>query len=228
MKIAVIVAMDKELALMLEMMPGYKTESAYGVTFYHGTIGKNDIVAAKCGIGKVNAALNTYKILKEIKPELVINSGVAGGAGNGMSIGDVLVADSVAYHDVWCGPSTEYGAADGLPVMLIPSRRISELTDELKADNNSIKTGLICSGDKFITKAEEVAEIKSHFPDVKAIDMESAPIAQTCMLNGVDFAIVRVVSDTPGEGENVSQYQDFWQKAPQKTFAVVNRLLSEL
>ena len=112
--------------------------------------------------------------------------------------------------------------------MLIPSRRISELADELKADNNSIKKGLICSGDKFITKAEEVAEIKSHFPDVKAIDMESAPIAQTCMLNGVDFAIVRVVSDTPGEGENVSQYQDFWQKAPQKTFAVVNRLLSEL
>ena len=62
----------------------------------------------------------------------------------------------------------------------------------------------------------EIAFIRSYFPDVKAVDMESAAIAQVCMMTGTPFGIVRVVSDTPGEGENISQYKNFWSEAPEK------------
>lgn len=223
MKIAVIVAMDKEMSLVLDTMSEYKETTSEGLTIYKGKIGDHDIVLSKCGIGKVNSALNTFRIIKSETPDLVINSGVAGGAGAEAGIGDVLIADKITYHDVWCGPGTQYGAAEGLPVFMRPSPKVLLLLDKKELGN--VKRGLICSGDKFISKASEINEIKSMFPDVMAVDMESASIAQTAILCGVEFAVIRVVSDTPGKGENLSQYKDFWQTAPSKTFEAVKSLI---
>lgn len=227
MKIAVLSAMDKELELVLGLMENVVEVSADGISAFKGKIGAHDVIAAKCGIGKVNSALNAFRIIQREHPDLVINSGVAGGADPSMRVGSLLVADGVAYHDVWCGPSTEEGAADGYPRIMIPSKTVLEAAHaNLRGDN--IRFGLICSGDRFISKAEEVAEIKRIFPDALACDMESASIAQTCMLCGVPFAIVRVVSDTPGEAENVSQYVNFWREAPERTFNALHTILSSL
>ena len=88
--------------------------------------------------------------------------------------------------------------------------------------------GLVCSGDKFISTAEEISFICSRFPGVKAVDMESASIAQTCLIYGTPFAIIRIVSDTPGKGENIEQYKDFWVTAPQKSFHVLKLILDKL
>lgn len=226
MKIAVVVAMDKELNLILNLMDKYEVETTDNTTLYKGKIGANDIVASKCGIGKVNSALNTYKLIKAEQPDLLINSGVAGGGGNGLKVGDVLVADKVAYHDVWCGPGASYGAADGLDVYMLPSPKVIELARSLAIED--MHFGLICSGDKFISKPEEISTVKASFPDVLAVDMESASIAQTCILNNVDYAIVRVISDTPGESENISQYKNFWSLAPEKTFKVVEKIIENI
>ncbi|MDE5790793.1 MAG: 5'-methylthioadenosine/adenosylhomocysteine nucleosidase [Muribaculaceae bacterium] len=225
MRIAILAAMDKELSLLLSIMPGYEEIDIDGRIYYKGSIGGKEIVTGKCGIGKVNAALNTYRLIESVDPDLVINSGVAGGASSKIHIGDVLIADKVAYHDVWCGPGTEYGAADGFPRFFLPP---SEIIEECKIKEPQAMVGLICSGDKFISKAEEVRDINSHFPEVLAVDMESAAIAQTCEVCGIPFLIVRVMSDTPGEGDNISQYKDFWGEAPKKTFACVERIIEEI
>ena len=225
MKVCILVAMDKELSLLLSVMAAHKEIEIGGDTYYTGEIGGKEVVAGKCGIGKVNSALRTLKLIREISPDLIINSGVAGGASPKIHIGDVLVADRVAYHDVWCGPGTVYGAADGYPEFFIPWDKALDKVAEMNGD---VKTGLICSGDKFIHTAEEVKEIRSHFPDALAVDMESASIAQTCMSEGIPFVIVRVMSDTPGEGDNVEQYKDFWGIAPEKTFECVGRLIELL
>lgn len=228
MKIAILVAMDKELKLLLNLMPERKEISLDGSVYYTGKIGDKDVIAGKCGIGKVNSALRTYSLIRNVKPDLVINTGVAGGAGNGLSIGDLLIADCVSYHDVWCGPGTEYGAPDGLPASMLPDRQAIEISRSILGNAEDVKFGLICSGDKFISKGEEVAAIKANFPEVKAVDMESASIAQTCKLENVPFMIMRVVSDTPGEGENIEQYEDFWMKAPEKTFTAVEKVIRAL
>ena len=96
------------------------------------------------------------------------------------------------------------------------------------AEDGGVSTGLICSGDKFISTPEEISFIRSKFPEVRAVDMESASIAQTCIMCNVPFAIIRIVSDTPGEGENISQYENFWQTAPEKTFATLSTILNAL
>lgn len=225
MHIAILVAMDKELRLLLLVMPEKKEIKIGPSIYYLGEIGHHKVLVGKCGIGKVNAALNTLRIINEIHPDLVINTGVAGGASTSINIGDVLVADRIAYHDVWCGPGTEHGRADGYPLYFMPWDQGVKLASSI---DENFHLGLICSGDRFIHTAEEVAEIREHFPEVSAVDMESAAIAHACEQNGVKYLIIRIMSDTPGVGDNISQYKDFWEKAPEKTLECITKLIELL
>lgn len=228
MKILLMTAMNKELVLVREIMEERSERQIADKEVTFGRIGRHEIAACSCGIGKVNSAVNTYRLIEEFCPDLVVNSGVAGGAGAAMAPGELLVADGVAYHDVWCGPSTPYGAADGFPVIMVPDQRIVYAAGSLSDSGSvsaTVRTGLICSGDKFITTAEEINQVREHFPSVMAVDMESASIAQTCMMFGLPFNIIRIVSDTPGAADNVSQYENFWEEAPVKTFSLVSELI---
>lgn len=228
MKIAIVAAMDKEVRLLLELMPHHSVREAEGQTIYEGRIGRHDVVLSKCGIGKVNSALRTNRLIHLCQPDLVINSGVAGGADASVRIGTVLAADSAGYHDVWCGPGTEPGEADGFPRLFLPYPKGMEIVARLSEQIPELMTGMIATGDRFITTPEEIRAIKEVYPQARACDMESASIAHACAANGVPFMVVRVVSDTPGSGENISQYENFFSEAPEKTFHLLTELLERL
>ncbi len=225
MTIGIIVAMEKELQLLLPSIAGLKDETIDGFKFYTGTIEGRSVCAAKCGIGKVNAAIGTATMINNFTPDLIINTGVAGGAGGGASVLDVVVAERIAYHDVWCGPGTQEGEAAGCPRFFTPPAQILDLP---ALSNSEVKKGLVCSGDRFISTPEEVSRIRSIYPDAMAVDMESAAIAHVCELKKVPFLCIRVISDTPGADDNIAQYENFWEDAPRGTFAVLSTLLSEL
>lgn len=227
MKIAVISAMEKEKALIEPMLTERTEEVKDGINIQLGQIDHHEVILAKCGIGKVNAAINTYKTIYNYRPDLVINTGVAGGASLRTEIGDVLMADYVAYHDVWCGPGTDPGVADGMDVFMECDPDVVRLAHEV-LDGKRLQVGLICSGDRFISEAEEVTEIRRLFPEVLAVDMESAAIAQVCCMEKVKFNIIRVISDTPGSGRNIDQYKNFWKEAPEKTFKLVESILRRI
>lgn len=243
MRIGILAAMSKEVALLSPLIQDCKEVSidASGKMLYMddagthpgilkvwtGKVEGHDVCLMQCGIGKVNSALNTRRLIEFFNPDLVINSGVAGGAGKAMNIGDLLIATEASYHDVWCGPGTEYGAADGMQQRIKCSQSIVNAARGI-LNTPDVKFGLICTGDKFISTPEEIKAIREIFPDVLACDMESAAIGQVCSLAGKEYAIVRVVSDTPGEGENISQYRNFWSEAPEKTFSALVRLLGAL
>ena len=221
MKIAIIAAMQKELDLLLPLIEHCSAVSANDYTFYTGSIGGRDIVAVKSGIGKVNAAIATLTLIDTFHPSLVINTGVAGGTG-AARVGDVVVADRIAYHDVWCGPDTIHGQAAGCP-----RHFISTFSDNI-FEGLHIRRGLVASGDIFVSKPSEVRHILDLYPDAVAVDMESAAIAHVCHLKQVSFLCVRVVSDTPGGEDNISQYENFWQDAPQHTFEVIDTVVARL
>lgn len=221
MKIGIIVAMASELALVREQLAHQEAAEHNGYEFFTGQIGQNDVVAVKCGIGKVNAAIATMTLIDCFHPDVVVNTGVAGGLGR-TQVADVVVADEVAYHDVWCGDGNERGQVQGLP-----ARYGCHGLERLNASavGPEVRRGLIASGDRFITTPREVAEILDIHPDAVAVDMESGAIAQVCHLKDVPFACIRVVSDTPGIENHFSQYLDFWAEAPKSTFAVLKQLL---
>lgn len=226
MTIGIIVAMRKELELLLPLIESARNATNInGYKFHRGRIGIHEVVAMQCGIGKVNAALGTQTLIDRYEPDLIINTGVAGGVDPCMHVLDLLVAEAVSYHDVWCGPETEYGAASGLDVDMKAFQPVIHACKSIFKGDKSVHYGLICSGDRFIASEEEVKEIKRHFPKALATDMESGAIAQVCILRGVPFNIIRVISDTPGQKENISQYENFWNDAPAETFKALTSLL---
>lgn len=225
-KIAIIVAMEKELNLLLPMLSDRKCVEIDGYAFHTGVSNNTGIIAMKSGIGKVNAALATLALIENFQPDLVISTGVAGGTGAGAGILDIVVADRVAFHDVWCGPGTEWGQAAGFPKFFTSDSRVTTLPALTESD--CVHHGLICSGDFFVSSPDEVKVIKERFPDVLAVEMESGAIAQVCYRKGVPYFCLRVVSDTPGADENISQYNDFWEQAPQHTFEMLRSIISEL
>lgn len=228
MKIGIIVAMGKELALLLPLLNDAADVEADGRTFHTGTLGGHEIVAMQSGIGKVNAALSAKSMIDNFNPQMVINTGVAGGTGYGAGVLDVVVGDRVAYHDVWCGPDTVPGQAAGCPAFFESDRRVASLPCLNENAPANVKHGLVCSGDIFVSRPEEVDRILDLYPEAEAVDMESAAIAQTCWLNDVPFFCLRVLSDTPGADDNISQYESFWDDAPRSTFTTLTHILEEL
>lgn len=224
--IAIIVAMQKELDLLLPILSELTEQKADGFTFYKGVIDRHPVVVTKCGIGKVNAAIGSKVLIDLFHPAMIVNTGVAGGTGADAGILDIVVADAVAYHDVWCGPGTLPGQAAGFPERFSCESSVAAL--ECLQGRDDVKFGLIASGDIFISRPEEVARIRGIYPDVQAVDMESAAIAQVCSMEGVPFVCIRVVSDTPGADDNISQYSNFWEDAPRHTFEVLNDVLSQI
>ena len=221
MKIAIIAAMSKELELLLPLLENHSTINLNDAVFHTGTIAGREIVACQSGIGKVNAAISAPTLIENFHPSLLINSGVAGGTGRSQIL-DAVIPDRIAYHDVWCGPGTVPGQADGFPAIFecpLPEKFVQKL---------GAKRGVLASGDIFVSKVEEVEHILSLYPDAVAVDMESAAFAQVCHLKNVPFVAIRIISDTPGSGDNISQYQNFWSDAPQRSFAILQNLLEAL
>lgn len=227
-RIAVMAAMDKEVNLLRDLLGPDAVVSAAGhVDLIIGRLGNAEIAIAKSGIGKVNAALATRAVIDYFHPDAVVSTGVAGGTGNKAGILDVVVADRLAYHDVWCGPGTEPCVPDGFGPYFTADANLLALP--ALEPRQGVFRGLICSGDSFISKPGEVAEIRRKQPEVMAVEMESTAIAHVCASEGIPFVAVRVVSDTPGaHADNASQYETFWDDAPKRTFAVVSSLLDEM
>lgn len=200
MKIGIIVAMDKELKQLQSL---FSTEN---------------VRVEKCGIGKVNAALGAQRMIGEFCPDVVISSGCAGGNGPDVRVQDVVVSAELAYHDVYCGAAidntTQYGQVQGLPVRFVPDPALLVKAVQLPG----VHPGLIVTGDWFVDSKEKMREIVGHFPDAKAVDMESCAIAHACYLNHVPFISFRVISDKPLEDTDASQYHDFWNTIAERSF----------
>ena len=221
MKVGVIIAMDIEYRQMHDALGGDT-----------GRLGNNDIVLWQCGIGKVNAAVGTMRLVQEHHPDAIISTGLAGGIDPLMQVMDVLAATQCVYHDVDCGGGLgcTRGQVQGLPARFDADPRLLDhaLGVPLASDKR-LMTGLICTGDQFITDCERQNDIKRHFPDGLACDMESAAIAQTCYLLKIPFLSLRVISDTPGRTDNhQQQWEDFLASMCDRSFHFVKKYLETL
>lgn len=226
MKIALVVAMQVEFDLVKNIFSSYTEVEEKNLTFFRGNIGNHEIALIKSGIGKVNAAVKVAELINTFSPDMLINTGVAGGISTNVGVGEIVVAEECCYHDVWCGTGA-WGQVQGLPLYFSSDYRIIEALKSLEQDN--MHFGLICTGDQFITENIGLEAIQRRFPQGLAVDMESAAMAHVCYQRSVPFASVRVISDTPDKSaDNHTQYFDFWETAPKLTFEVIRQLLQRL
>lgn len=227
MKIGIIAAMSseyKQVAQLLENKKEY-TEGIYEYT--EGKVKNNTVILTKCGIGKVNAAAGAVELIRTFQPDCIISTGVAGGIDKCLKIMDVVASQQIVYHDVWCGEGNAYGQIQGLPTFFEGNDTLLSCAISLDTDT-PIHSGLICSGDKFITDREELNTIKDKFPEGLAVDMESGAIAQVCYIYKVPFISFRIISDTPGAENHWEQYTNFWGEMADRSFGVTKAFLEAL
>lgn len=227
-KIGIIVAMSKEYELVKNLLVNPKEQKILTFDFCEGTIGDKEIVLLKSGIGKVNSTIATLEMISHFSPDCVINTGVAGGIDQSVRVADIIVGDASCYHDFYCGEVNDHQAELGYPEFISGDSKLIESLKTASADMDNVRFGLICTGDQFITNREELFKIKVKHPAGLAVDMESNSIAHTCFMHGVPYISFRIISDTPWVDNHEEQYLNFWDEAPQKTFALLQNLLSNL
>ena len=214
MKIGIIVAMDKELKQLQEVFRN------------------SDVLVQKCGIGKVNAALGAQRMINEFHPDCIISSGCAGGNGDDINVQDIIVSKELCYHDVYCGKaiddSTVYGQVQGLPARYQADPELLRKALCIQTPGIKLHQGLIVTGDWFVDSKEKMREIIGHFPEAKAVDMESCAIAQTCYINKVPFISFRVISDIPLRDTDASQYHNFWDTVAEHSFQTTRAFVESL
>lgn len=224
-KIGIIVAMDLEYNLIHHLLQDSHQEQHGAFSFLCGTVAGRSIILMRCGIGKVNAACGASELIRTYHPDAVISTGVAGGIDSCLRVMDVVVSRHIVYHDVWCGEGNAYGQVQGLPEQFTADEQLLSNALNLDVQDTRIVSGLICSGDKFITDRTELESIKVAFPEGLAVDMESGAIAQTCHLHQTPFISFRVISDTPGVENHWDQYENFWDSVASHSFQTIYKFI---
>jgi len=222
----IMAAMDAELDMLAAQIDDPIFTRMSGVEFIEGTIEDKPIVLAKCGVGKVNAALTTQIMIDHFGIENIINTGVAGAVDEDLEPGDIVIADDAAHHDmnakVLGYNQGEIPMANSSVFKTDPdiSEALFEAADISGA--SEVVTGHIVSGDIFVSDFETKEFIAENF-NAKCCDMESAAVAQVCVANNMPFGIIRTIFDT-ADGD-VDEYENFEEEAAQMSAQIVTTFL---
>lgn len=216
MTLGIIGAMPQEVNGLIKKITNCKTTRIGSIDYHTGTIADKDVVVAKCGVGKVFAAICAQTMILNFKPDLIINIGVAGGHRTKTQIGDVVLASSTVQHDMDTSPLGDpVGMISGINIVNIPCSK--DITNQVESIVNNIgipcRIGVIATGDKFICSDEDVSRIAKSF-DAIAFDMESGSIAQVCYVNEIKCCILRSISDNGDTTANID-FTEFVEKAAQ-------------
>ncbi|MBM7643072.1 5'-methylthioadenosine/adenosylhomocysteine nucleosidase [Streptococcus loxodontisalivarius] len=229
MKIGIIAAMEQELKLLVEHLQDKTEEVVLDHTYYSGRLGNHEVVLVQSGVGKVMSAMSVAILVDHFVVDALINTGSAGAVASGLKIGDVVVADRLAYHDVdLTAFGYEFGQMSMQPLYFEADGRFVEtfqaVLDEAKVDS---KIGLITTSDSFIAGQDKIDAIKAAFPEVLAVEMEGAAIAQAAHATGKPFIVVRAMSDTAAHDANIT-FDEFIIQAGKQSAAILLAFLEKL
>ncbi len=210
--IAIIGAMHEEVMEIRKRMNALEEVILDGRTYYHGMLNQREVVVLLCGVGKVEAALNTLLCLKNFAIDGIINIGTAGGLNLDQEVLDVVVSTKTAYHDF---DLTAFGEPRGFATSRYVCTADPQYIEAFKEVIGTARhwIGPIVSGDQFIAGPLAVATIKAAFPDAICVEMEGAAIAHTASRFDIPFVILRSLSDIAGKHDNALTFDEYLIKA---------------
>lgn len=228
-KLGIICAMDSELEPILKDIKTDRILEKAGMKFYEGNLNGTDVVAVKCGIAKVNAAVCTQIIIDNFDVTHILNSGVAGGTKADIYPLDVVIGTDLVQHDL---DATAFNYKKGqVPQMDTFSFPCDEKMVSLAVDCGKIFSdikfhkGRIVSGDQFISDKMKSIALSNEF-NSSATEMEGASIAHVCYLNSVPCIVIRSISDNAINGEAVENYEEFCEKASKNSYKFIKEFVS--
>ena len=197
--------MHEEIAALRPCLDGSRTQRRAGRDFHFGRLDGHDVILVRCGIGKVAAATTAAVLLDAFDAGALLFTGVAGGLGDGVRVGDIVVATTLLQHDMnaeplfprWEVPLTGRARFDADAAW---SARLAQASRTLAATNAhaagaAIHSGLVVSGDRFVATHAESDQLRALLPEALAVEMEGAAVAQVCHDFGRPFGVVRTISD---------------------------------
>jgi len=224
--IGIIGAMANEVEILIDSLGKYEEIKIGSFTFYLGKIEEHEIVLTQSGVGKVNAAIATTILITEFECDFIINTGIAGGV-NDVDTKDVIVCEGLIYSDFDLTPfGYEFGTVPHLPPILRPHPSdVLNVKSILNRLGIKYKTGLIASGDKFVTSPEDIKEVKDR---IIACEMESTSVAQTAIRLGTRFMILRFISDIVGKESQIENYNEFEEEMSKLSSKITLELIRNL
>jgi adenosylhomocysteine nucleosidase len=223
-RIALVAALHEELASVLALMPDEHKEAFGGREFWVGHLHGQDVVAVLSGIGKVAAATTATLLIQQFGVNRIVFTGVAGGLGMGVKVGDVVVAQSLLQHDYDVSPifpryvipghglsefptdvalSKQLANASEGVLAALPKHVDAESAAKFGLHNPKLHQGLIISGDRFVCTTPESETLIRELPGALAVEMEGAAFAQVCKDFNVPLAVVRTISDRADDEAHV-------------------------
>ena len=230
--IAIVSAMQEELAAVLALMPDERKVTIAGRAFWQGHLHGHDVVAVLARIGKVAAATTATVLATRFGVGRVVFTGVAGGLGAGVQVGDAVVGSEFLQHDMDAMPlfprhevplyrRSRFPADADLAAALVEAAREAMPLAR-------VHRGLLISGDRFVSTTAEARALQAELPDALAVEMEGAAFAQVCHDFGLPFAAVRTISDRADDAAHGDFLQFIRTVASPSSAAIVDALLRRL
>jgi adenosylhomocysteine nucleosidase len=229
-KTAILSALLQEQQGLIELLEQPRMMAHAGREFWQGTLYGEPVVLALSRIGKVAAATTATALIERFGVKQMVFTGVAGGLGANVKVGDVVVAADFLQHDLDVSPlfpryqvplygKARFVADQRLSALLVEAAGIalgSGLAQcaDLEYPGARVHHGLIASGDRFVSGAQEcrllIELLAAAGHPALAVEMEGAAVAQVCHDYGIAFAAVRTISDRADESAHVD-FHDFVQ-----------------
>jgi adenosylhomocysteine nucleosidase len=249
MVIGIMGALHEELAGMLEAMPDERRQQVAGRTFWCGRWQGQEVVAVLSRVGKVAAATTATALIERFGVNQIVFTGVAGGIGQEVRVGDVVVANGFVQHDMDASPlfarhevplygRTVFETDVALSSQLAHAARdvLADVGQHVQAQSvqafalqcAQCHQGLVATGDRFVSSSAECRALQQALPQALAVEMEGAAVAQVCFDYGVPFAALRTISDRADDDAHTDFGRFVTEVASHYSVAVLSQWLRQL
>jgi 5''-methylthioadenosine/S-adenosylhomocysteine nucleosidase len=252
MLIGIMGAMEQETRLLADSMEIIDTKTIAMRNYYLGKLFGKDVVLVFSKCGKVAAASTVTTLIETFNVDIVLFTGVAGGAEKSLKVGDIVIADKLVQHDMDGSALPGFRKFEipllGVGTFVAPAEMVAlgkksaeyYVSNCLKLDVDesvlrecdisipSIVIGTVASGDQFIADSQKVSSLTREIENLKCIEMEGAAVAQVCYEHNVDYIVFRVISDKADEHANINFPRFIEKAASHFTRGIIQQFVSEI
>ena len=224
--IGIIGALEEEVSGLINSLSEHTSERVSGIDFHTGLLCGKRVAVARCGVGKVFAAICTEAMIIRYSPSLIINSGVGGAIADGLKSTDIVIADRLVQHDMDTSPIGDpKGLISGINKIYFDSdpRAVAIAKDAADGFGYHAIVGTVATGDRFIADKADKIRIASDF-SASACEMEGGAVAHTAYVNDTSFVVIRAISDS-ADGAATMDYLEFLPIAARRSSDITLALI---